>query len=299
VIWDGRNSRGELLPDGAYALIVETFSSPWDDTPPVKDGFVMNVELDSTRIITPLTLSSGKSGLLYAPVPALLPPGSFQIEGRLLAGSVPETGAEVGSDYGRAWASLPFSAGFRFSPVERLEVSAALNVLPRFDGEAGAGVAGGVKWLYLNPERGLPLGLGAAAGAVVSWTGTTGLTPFGMASGVEFLFPFKVDIGNIFSFSFAPAMTWTGDEGFPWEPAPRFLISGGLLARLAYISAGLSVRIEHNFSDGRSWPPRVITGAEVKIFPPPSSFVFSLMSGIWTRDSRVGGFVGLGIGMIY
>ena len=140
--------------------------------------------------------------------------------------------------------------------------------------------------------------MGAAAGTVISWTGKTGLTPFGMASGVELFFPFNVDMGRLFSFVLTPAALWTGDEGFPWEPAPRLLVSGGLLMRTAYVSAGISFRCENNFT-GSPWPPYTLIGAEVKIFPPPSSFVFSVIGGIWVRDNDTGGFGGLGIGIIH
>ena len=282
VVWDGRDAQGEILPDGVYTLVAEVFSAPLDDTPPAKDGYVLNVEIDSSRIIVPLSVYSGKSGLLFAPLPSMLPPGSFQIEGGLLAGDPP------GPD--GSWKSLPFAAAFRFSPIESLEVSAALNVIPRFDGDAGAGAAGGVKWAFLNSHP-----FGAAAGLAVSWTGKTALTPFGMASGIELYLPFKLDFGQYFSFSLSPAALWTGDEGFPWEPVPRLLVSGGLLMKMTYVSAGLSARSEFNFSDA----PLFIFGGEVKIFPPPSSFVFSVMGGVWLRDGSFGGFGGLGIGVIH
>jgi len=292
VSWDGRDRQGEILGDGIYTLIVTAFPGPGDDTPPVGDTLALNVELDSTKAIHPLDLSSGKSGLLFAPLPALLPAGSFQIEGSLLAGSPP------GSDSGSAWTSLPFAAAFRFSPVERLEVSGALNVIPRIAGDTPAGIAGGVKWLALNArENSAPLG--AAAGAVVAWTGQTGLTPFGMASGIELFFPLDLKMGTIFSFTLTPAALWTGDEGFPWGPVPRLLVSGGFMAQMTYVGAGLSIRSEYDFTRSSPWPPNIIAGAEIKIFPPPSSFVLSFMGGIWIRDNALGGFGGIGIGMIY
>ena len=294
VVWDGRNDQGEVLPDGVYTMIVKAASFPRDNYPSVEENLALTVELDSLRVIHPLTLSSAKSGLLYAPLPSLLPSGSFQIEGSLLAGYPPETGEYVS---GRPWRSLPFAAGFRFSPVEQMELNAALNVIPRFKDDTSAGGGGGIKWAFRNSgEDGLPLG--AAAGAVVSWTGKTGLTPFGMASGVELYFPVGLDLGRIFSIALTPAALWTGDEGFPWEPAPRLLVSGAVMMQMTYVSAGISIRTEYNFS-GDPWPPSVITGFELKIFPPPSSFVFSLLSGIWIRDGDIGGFGGLGIGMIH
>ena len=291
-MWNGKDNNGDLVPDGVYTLIVKANSLPLDNSPPKEESLVLEVKLDSSKVIHPLTLSSAKSGLFYAPVPSVLPRGSFQIEGSLLAGSP----AGPGSESDGPWTSLPFSAAFRVSALDRLELSAALNAIPSFKGDTGAGIGGGAKWVFRDSnEGGLPLG--AAAGAVFSWTGKTGLTPFGMASGIEFYFPFNLDLGRLFSFVLCPAGLWTGDEGFPWEPAPRLLVSGGLLMKLSYVSAGLSVRNEFNFTgDSR---PYIIAGGEVKIFPPPSSFVFSVMGGVWVRDGNAGGFAGLGIGMIH
>ena len=284
-VWDGRDNNGKIQSDGNYTLIVKVQSLPWDNSVPEEAELVSEVTIDSTKRIYPLTLSSGKSGLMYTPLPVSPPPGSFQIEGSLLAGRPPESG--------EIWKSLPFAVAFRFSPLERLELSAALNVVPFFEGSARAGIAASAKWAFL--KTGLPLG--AAAGFTFSWTGKTGLTPFGMASGFELFFPFKVDLGRLFSFTVSPAVLWTGDEGFPWAPAPRLLISAGLLMQMAYLSAGLSIRSEYKFPD--PWPPYLTIGGEVKIFPPPSSFVFSVMGGVWIRSHTAGGFAGIGIGMIY
>ena len=290
VVWDGRNRQGEIVDDGLYALVVRAVSLPWDDSPPAEETLSLTVSVDSGMIIQPLSLSSGKSGLLFAPFPSVLPRGSFQIEGSLLAGNPPDISPHAGG----CWTSLPFSAAFRFSPIQRLELAAALNVVPRFEGPAGAGISGGLKWAFSDFSE----GVSAAAGAVISWTGRTGLTPFGMASGVEFFLPISVDLGQRFSFALTPAALWTGDEGFPWEPVPRLLVSGGLMMRMTYLSAGLSVRTEYHFS-ASPLPPSVIAGAEIRFFPPPSSFVFSFMGGTWVRNGEMGGFGGLGIGIIY
>jgi len=292
VIWDGRTDRGEILGDGSYTAIVEVKSIPWDDSNPVDDGFVFQVFIDSARSIHPLSISSGKSGLLYAPLPALLPTNSFQIEGSLMAGSPPESDGQSEG----VWESLPFAAAFRFSPLEQLEVSAALNVMPRFKEETRLGIGGSAKWAFINPGE---KPFGAAAGLSFSWVEKSSQSPFGMGSGIELFFPFMINAGKYFSFVLCPAALWTGEEGFPLEPAPRLLVSGGVIAQMTYFSAGLSIRQEYNFNGGQSWPPSIIAGGEVKIFPPPSSFVFSLLGGIWSRDNSFGGFGGLGIGMIH
>ena len=284
--WDGRDGSGEILSDGVYTMTVQAVSIPWDNSAPVEESISLEVILDSTRVIFPLSLASAKSGLLFAPLPALLPAGSFQIEGSLMA--VYPYGS------GGLWKNLPLAVGFRFSPLDSLELAGSFNVLPMFEGDTGAGVSGGVKWAFLNS------GIYSAAAAFnFSWTGKTGLTPFGMASGFELYVPFKLNLGKLFSIAISPAALWTGDEGFPWEAAPRLIVSGGVMMRMTYFIAGLSVRSEFNFSGDGVLPPLVIAGGEVKFFPPPSSFVFSFNGGFWARDYSFGGFAGFAIGMIY
>jgi hypothetical protein len=287
--WNGRDRWGQILPDGIYSIILKLESIPWDNSSPVEETSTLQVELDSSREIRPFTFFSGKSGLLFAPGPGLLPPGSFQVEGGMLFGSPPNAG--------QPWKSLPFAAAFRFSPAARLEISTALNVLTIYDEGARTGFGGAVKWVFLNPAETNQFGF--AAGASFAWTGKTSTgssaTPFGMGSGIELFIPLELAAGA-FSFLLTPACIWTSDEGFPWDPAPRLLVSGGALYRWTYITAGLSARSEFNFI-GRD--PSVMMGGEVKFFPPPSSFVFSVMGGMWNKGDTLGGFGGISIGMIY
>jgi len=305
-VWNGRNAQGEIQDDGIYTLVVKAASIPWDGSEPLEETVELKTEIDSTSVIQPLSISSGKSGLLFAPLPSLLPPGSFQIEGSLLAGSPPvspskQNAADQSSPSGawpNPWSSLPFAVAFRFSPHEQLEVSAALNVNPSFAGDSTTGIGGSVKWVFLNPHK-MALPLGAAVGLTGAWAGKTAFTPFGMASGMEAYLPIKLDFLRVFSFALGPGILWTGDEGFPWDPAPRLLVSSGVMAQLTHFSAGLSIRQEFNFTAGSSWPPSIKAGAELKFYPPPSSFVFSVLGGIWKQDGHFGGFGGLGMGMIY
>jgi hypothetical protein len=283
--WNGRDRWDDILPDGVYSVALKLESIPWDDSPPVQETITLKAELDSSREIRPLTFFSGLSGLLFAPGPGLLPPGSFQVEGGLLFGSPPNAGSP--------WKSLPFAAAFRFSPLPRLEISAALDVLPMYDADILTGFGSAAKWVFFNPAETTKFGF--AAGASFAWAAKTAATPFGMGSGIELFFPLELDTGA-FSFLLTPACIWTSDEGFPWDPAPRLLLSGGAMYRMTYVSTALSARSEFDFSGG---DPSVMIGGEVKFFPPPSSFVFSVMGGVWVKGGSLGGFGGVGIGMIY
>jgi hypothetical protein len=215
-----------------------------------------------------------------------------------LFGSPPESG--------KPWTSLPFAGAFRFSPLDRLEIAGALNILPVFPGALRAGVAGSAKWVIKSPASGSFAGrIGAAAGAVFSWADKAAVTPFGAGSGIELFLPLSLGLGGGFSFLLSPACIWTGDEGFPWEPSPRQLLSGGLLFQKAPFAAGLSARSEYRLWGEDPRKPSVMMGGEIKYGPPPSRFVFSILGGAWIKNASKGGaafgggFGGVGIGMIY
>ncbi|MCL2478500.1 MAG: PEGA domain-containing protein, partial [Treponema sp.] len=229
VRWDGRDVYGDQLPDGAYTMTLDVRPLSYDNSQPqsINQIHTLQVFIDSSHVIRPMTVSSGKSGLLFSPSADLLPPGAFQVEGSLLFGNPPAPG----SAYGGSWNSLPFAAAFRFSPLAFLEVAGALNVVPVFDSQALLGLGGSLKWTIINPAKSGQTGAvatGLAVGTVISWAQESSVTPFGMGSGIEVNLPFSAGYGP-FSFHLAPALLWTGDEGFPWEGMPRFLLSGGVM----------------------------------------------------------------------
>jgi hypothetical protein len=292
LVWDGRDSRGEIVPDGVYSLDLKAQSLYGAEQGEAQAD--LEAAVNSSLEIRPLTLSSGKAGLLFAPSPAALPAGSFQIEGSLLFGSPPESGSP--------WTSLPFAGAFRFSALDRLEIAGALSARPLFSGGVRAAVAGSAKWVIQSPAVNR---LGAAAGAVISWADKTAVTPFGAGSGIELFLPLSLALGGDFSFLLTPACLWTGDEGFPWEPSPRLLLSAGLLMQKPSFAAGVSARSEYRPWGDDPQKPSLMLGGEIKFFPPPSRFVFSLSGGAWIKDASsrgdasLGGFGGVGIGMIY
>jgi hypothetical protein len=284
LVWDGRDGRGQVVPDGVYSLTLKIHSPEGGE-----DQASLQITVDSSLQIRPLTLSSGKAGLAFAPSPAALPGGSFQIEGSLLFGSPPDTESP--------WESLPYAGAFRVSPLDRLEIAGAVNVLPVFSGGVHANIAGSAKWVFLSPAAGRRFS--AAAGAAYTWADAIPLSPFGAGAGIELFLPLSLALGGDFSLLLTPACIWTGDEGFPWEPAPRLLFSGGLIFQKAPFAAGLSARSEYRLWGNTPEPPSVAAAGELKFFPAPSRFVFSVLGGLWVRNAAFGGFGGLGIGMIY
>jgi hypothetical protein len=73
--WDGRDSNGARLPDGVYTLIVEAHSA--EGTLSVSRERKINV--DRSDVVYMRSLWSGSSGLMYAPSPDVLLPGSKQL----------------------------------------------------------------------------------------------------------------------------------------------------------------------------------------------------------------------------
>ena len=297
VKWNGRDARGDALADGVYHMTLKVWSVQGEDSMRIDDSCVLEVFIDSSSIIRPLSVSSGKSGLLFAPSPDLLPPRAFQVEGSILFGNP----LVQGSENTAAWRSLPFAAAFRFSPLAFLEVAAALNVQPVFEKGAYPAFGGSLKWTFINPsvsgfsDRLVP---GLALCTVFSWAQNSSITAFGMGSGIELGLPFSAAYSG-FSLHFSPGIIWTGDNGFPWEGLPRFLLSGGIMFSIPGFSAGVSLRSENRYllNESKFADPLLLIGGEIKIFP--SSPVFSVMGGIRKKGSALGGFGGAGIGIIY
>jgi hypothetical protein len=292
VAWDGRDGEGKPLPDGAYRVLALAESLSADGSRPVEQRAEMIVSIDSSLNIYPLSSSALVSGLFFSPAPDTIPRGSFQIDGSLLFGSAVAAG--------EAWAALPFAMALRFSPVENLEMTAALNISPYFDKHVASALGGGVKWAFAKPKQGA--GMAAAAALSYAWANAGTLTPFGAPVGIALSLPFSWRLGEALSLALSPGALWTGEEGYPTEAVPRLLLSAGLLFRRAAFTAGLSLQSRVVIADA----PRenagfgpLMAAAEIRLIPPLSNMVFSLLGGGWLDSGRYGGFGGIGIGLIY
>jgi hypothetical protein len=125
------------------------------------------------------------------------------------------------------------------------------------------------------------------------------VTPFGAGTGIQIAFPLSWQPLRLLSMIVSPGLLWTGDEGYPSDPVPLALVSGGILLRQPYFSIGISARSEFFFNGPQSGPGLLLAGGELRFFPPPSSFVFTLSGGTWYKDGSWGGYGGAGIGFIY
>jgi hypothetical protein len=286
--WDGRDARGDLLPEGVYTVLVEAESLPGDGSAPVSRQLSLEAKIDPSVNIYPLSLGGGISGLLFSPVPAALPPGSFQIEGNLSFGA-----AAPGE---QPLFTLPLDIGIRFSFLDRLELAGLLNGLPGFDGPASWGLAGSAKWIFRDDKGAVPLGL--AAGLSYAWE-EKDAAPRGPGTGFGFYGPLSWRFDRL-SLLLSPGIRWP----VPRDLVPRLLLSGGLLYQGSWFIAGYSLRTEFNFSEaaggGKDGNLIVLSsGGEVKFYPPPSNWVFNLSGGFWLSAGRAGGFGGIGFGLIY
>ncbi|MDR1587221.1 MAG: PEGA domain-containing protein [Treponema sp.] len=314
ISWNGRDRFGDVLEEGLYTARIEgrAFSGASGKEPPAagdpdlpagleSEGEVLDLQtgIDFSASIFPLSFSGGVPGLLFAPVPVVLPRGSFQIEASLLFGrlSLPEESARAGPE--RAFSSLPFEGGFRFVPLDRLEIGAVVNSNTRFDGGAGWGFTGSAKYAFLGGAGSLPLNMAAAVS--YSWAGEGGEAPLGTGRGGGLYLPLSLDLGFV-SFLFSPGMRWAGMD----DPVPRLLLSAGALFQGPWFIAGVSLRPDFDFTNSgerAGMTPadrvRLLGGAEFKFYPPPSNLVFSLSGGMWLRGGDAGVFGGAAVGILF
>ncbi|MDR1143245.1 MAG: hypothetical protein LBK77_03375, partial [Spirochaetaceae bacterium] len=315
-VWDGRAAAvlgaavSGAAADGSYRLRINAWAL--EDGRAVEESrqtAELALEIDSSVRIRPLTLSSSSPGLLFASSPELLPALSYQIEGNMLAGKPP---AE------EAWNSLPFSAGFRVSVLDRLEAAAVFSAVPEFSEGTGIGAGLSVKWAILAPSRnpeterdtgeaspafsGRPAaGFGAAAEFSYGWAREGPYTPFGMGTGVTLRFPLSyrvleqplsVDLLG------SPLLLWAGEEGYPGGFVPRLGLEGGLLVAYKSLAGGVSIRWDYAPPGTEpSGPGPLFSALEFKFFP--SSLTVSLAGGFWYWKDSAGAFFGAGIGVVY
>jgi hypothetical protein len=297
VIWNGRDSRNQPLPDGDYTLVIEAAPGLHAAaTPEPAPGgaaeerrISVPVSIDSSVTRYPLSLFGAVSGLLFVPLPQTLPRGGFQVEGNILSGRLPDPAGEG------AFSSLPFEAGFRFAPLDRLEFAAALEAIPVSGGAAEWGFSLSPKWRFFKAGA-----LDAAATAGFSWSGDMNLSP--RRGGASLHVPLSWNPVSPFSLILSPGLYWRH-----WrEGGPRILLGAGVLYRFAGFSAGLSLRQEYRAhkasaaAEGEDEGAVVLLwAAELKWQPPRTGLVFSLLGGLRYGAGENAGFGGLALGAVY
>jgi hypothetical protein len=288
VIWNGRTSDGTIVPDGSYTITIETESIAWGNAAPIKQSLSLVIEVDSSIHIFPESMSSGKSGLLFATGTDILPPLSFQFDALMLFGKAPATE--------KVWSNLPLAFSFRFSPFNFLETAISLNVTPNFDDNTIIGIGGSLKWQILDQEDDkLPLGFAAVVS--YGWAQEGPITPFAMGTGLEIALPVSWTFGTSLMTTLSPGVLWSGREGYPESGIPSGILSAGLSYQHSIFNSGLSARTEYFFEEEMIFGPLSFAG-EIKFFPQPSIFVISAIAGFSYANNSWGGFGGIGIGFI-
>jgi hypothetical protein len=275
VSWDGRDDNGRPLPKGIYTILIEAsalqeFSADYNETVSLK----LETEIDYSAGIFPLSLKSGISGLTFAPMPNVLPPGSYQFE--------------AGIAYVNSF--LPFEIGMRVSPFKKMELATVFNINPRLENKTGWGITGSAKYNFFDSDSSPLL---FAAGVSYAWASENGDAPLSAGRGVGLFTPLSLELSN-FSIVFTPAIFWRGPEGL----VPALLLSAGALYNGGWFNTGLSMRCEFDFTENAE-SPKFLSGAQVYFLPPPSNFFVSLSAGLWTQNSNTGGYGGITIGLLY
>jgi hypothetical protein len=282
--WNGRDSSGNILPEGFYTVSFEAVPPQklsHNKTEPVSVS--LETKIDYSINILPLSLSGGLPGLVFSPLPQTLTAGSFQIEGGIFAGNFNDE---------KLFSVLPFEAGIRIAPINKLEISSVFNINPRFNSteKTGWGVSGSAKYNILSGS-GFPLAF--AAGFSYTWASENGEAPLNPGKGIGIYAPLSLELESI-SIALSPGVFWRGPSG----SVPELLLSAGVLYKGGRFFAGVSARAEIDFSEEQV-KPKILAGAEWRYNPLSSNMLFSCQFGMWTRDGQTGGYGGLGIGVIY
>jgi hypothetical protein len=122
-------------------------------------------------------------------------------------------------------------------------------------------------------------------------TNRNGASPLSQESGVGIYTPLSLELKEL-SIGFCPVIFWQGAE----ELIPQLLLSTGVLYLGSWITSGISMRYEFNFE--KNTKSRLLAGIEAALFPPPSNLFFSFQCGIIYQQD-IGGYGGIGIGLIY
>jgi hypothetical protein len=316
--WDGRTHDGELIADGSY--LVELSARVYDNLPSLlTDGLgrgsksqggetdplaeLLEAEpltrtaeliVDRSARVQIRSVWSGTSGLAYAATPEVLPPGSFQIDGRVL-GTV---------DAALGLFRFPVQASARFGMALRgLELFGQTTIGAWSDPSLTTGSVGiGAK--YQVPTE-APLGLAIALRATgFSDAGSDSYTNF---NGVSGSVPTSLGLGNAVRLVFTPEFVLSGEyplyNDYPGQTAPFVwaYLRSGIVLDLGNFAAGVSAAVRTApFAAGLAVDAPVALGLEAHWLPRNSPIY---LSGHLASEARsLENFYimgGLGLGLLY
>ena len=281
-IWDGRDKNGNIPKDGVYRIRIEAEGAGGAEGAALT-SVPLAVRIDSSLDEGPLSLASGLAGLFLVPVSDPGTSGTFQVEAGMVFGKPPGEG--------RGFDTIPFSAGVSLSPAGGWQLAAALNIRPGRDGAVPA-AAVSVKREFRKPAGVLP---GVSALIAYGWVKDGFISAFGIKSGLQLNAPFSWRFGRRFSLHAAPALLWTGGDGFPQETAPRVALLGGMSCRFPLVSAGLSAQTVITPAAGLEEFCRATLSGEFRFTPPRSNLSIGLLAGGFFNGDDGGGYGGLSV----
>ncbi len=301
--WDGGDPRGGPLPDGDYRVVVHALPADGGEPQTAEAA----VALDSRLVIRSRSLWSGASGLLFAPSPEILPPGSVQIS---TLAAVQDAGTSNPASFLAPWnlgARVGLRGGWELDALVGLTLGAAQGDTPetgsppffagaavkvpvfRIGGAAGTGPrldsALVLKGAYQN----------SPADAFTNFTGLSAGLPLRLAAGR-------------FSLLLEPEAILS-----PWrvEDAPGGAVSGalgvwlygraGLLIELGDLWIGLSAAARSAPLDQGFLPdPPVAAGLEAHWMVPGTLLTVSgMLTGQFSSPSRYTLQAGVGLGLLF
>ena len=266
--WDGRDSAGRQLDDGIYNLSIDAKGRKPSETAELGT----TVTIDSTAVISFRSAMSGLSGTLFAPLPAVLPTGSFQVNAGMIGHY------DIESE--RGW--YPTFAAIRVGLGENSEVDlqGALFV----GAEDPIPFAGGVGFKYKLPEMDY-LSMGVTG--KLSYVGNTSVDTLhnytGLSVGV-----ISALITNPLVLTLSPEIVVSPySVVYPRSP-PKvgFTAWGygriGILADFGSLTAALSASVRTiPFTSGFDLQPPYSAGAEIHWLIPGTQIV---LSGVITTE---------------
>lgn len=292
--WRVQDDAGNKLPDGGYRFVIsgrgpDGASSQQETT----------VSVDRTLKIVPRSVWSGSSGLLYAPVAEVLPPGDFQA-------SVLGAGYSSGGLF-----SAPVSLGIRTGIGSRMEIDASGAIIPN-SVAIPFGLSAALRWNLTSPtgEHGVGAAVEAKAAFQYESTPTGGdilLTDtFANFSGLSVAVPLQVVLGPM---SVLGSVGVTGSLWTPYgstSPAPEAwaYLRAGLMADIGTVTTGISATVRTQsftsgtFGIGTPFPLQV--GAEAHWLVPDTRILVSgIVAGAFDGPTSYYVMGGGGLGFLY
>jgi len=291
--WDLRGSSGAPLPDGEYLLQIVARGDGAD----LDSRRETAVRIDRTLKVAARSVWSGSSGLMYAPVAEVLPPGDFQLS--VLGG------ATVVNSLYRA----PIQLGARIGLGNAVELDVSGGLIP--SSVAIPFVAGiAARWNILSPHGQYGTGSAIEAKASLQFNPAASsvlLTDtFANFTGISLGMPFQITLGtlNLLASVGATASLWHPYGQTDPAPVIWLYLRVGLMLDLGQVTAGVSASTRTEpLPGGVSFlgsPVPFQAGVEVHWLIPNTRFVLSGMAaGEYEGSANYYFYGGGGLGFLY